>query len=111
MYYIIVILSVLIASVAQMLLKKGATLPHESFIGEYLNRWVIGGYALLGLSLVANIFAMSHGVHVKDVSIIESLSYLFVPLLSLLLYKEKIGWRKIGAIAVIMAGIVIFFAA
>jgi drug/metabolite transporter (DMT)-like permease len=110
MYYIIVILSVLIASFAQMLLKKGAALPHESFIGEYLNRWVIGGYALLGLSLIANIFAMSHGIQVKDVSIIESLSYLFVPLLSLLLFRDRIGWRKWVAIAVILAGVFLFFA-
>ncbi len=109
MYFIIVILSVLIASIAQMLLKKGATLPHESLIGEYLNRWVIGGYALLGLSLVANIFAMSRGVQVKEVSIIESLSYLFVPLLSLLFFKEQVGWRKMGAIVIIMIGIVVFF--
>ncbi len=111
MYYIIVILSVLIASFAQMLLKKGASQSHSSFIGEYLNRWVIGGYALLGLSLVVNIFAMSRGIQVKEVSIIESLSYLFVPLLSFLFFKERIGWRKTGAVAVIMAGIFIFFAA
>ncbi len=110
MYYIIVILSVLIASFAQMLLKKGAALPHESFIGEYLNRWVIGGYALLGVSLVANIFAMSRGVLVKEVSIIESLSYLFVPLLSLLFFKDHVGWRKMGAIVIIMIGIAVFFA-
>ncbi len=109
MYYIVVILSVLTASFAQMLLKKGASQTHDSFIGEYLNRWVIGGYALLGLSLVANIFAMSHGIQVKEVSIIESFSYLFVPLLSLLFFKERIGWRKLGAIAVIMAGITVFF--
>ena len=109
MYYIIVILSVLIASFAQMLLKKGAALPHESFIGEYLNHWVIGGYVLLGLSLVANIFAMSRGVQVKEVSILESLSYLFVPALSYICFKERISWRKIGSILVIIVGICFFF--
>ncbi len=110
MYYIIVILSVLIASFAQMLLKKGAALPHESIVGEYLNRWVIGGYALLGLSLVTNIFAMSCGIQVKEISIIESFSYLFVPLLSFLFFKDRIGLRKWEAIAVIIAGVILFFA-
>jgi drug/metabolite transporter (DMT)-like permease len=46
---------------------------------------------------------------VKEVSIIESLSYLFVPVLSWFFFKEKITWRKAGAIAVIMAGVVMFF--
>ena len=46
---------------------------------------------------------------VKEVSIIEALSYLFVPVLSWLFFKEKITWRKAGAIVVIMAGVVVFF--
>ena len=45
----------------------------------------------------------------KEVSIIESLSYLFVPLLSWLFFKERITWQKAGAIAVIMTGVVVFF--
>ena len=63
----------------------------------------------MGMSLLLNIFCMSQGVQVKEVSIIESLSYLFVPLLSWLFFKEKITWRKAGAIAVIMAGVIMFF--
>ena len=67
-FYGLVILSVLLASVAQMLLKKGASLPHGSFLKEYLNPWVIGGYALMGVSLLMNVFAMSRGIQVKEVN-------------------------------------------
>ena len=109
MYYIIVILSVFVASVAQMLLKKGAMVKHTSFIFEYLNPWVIGGYSLMILSLLANIFAMSKGVQVKEVSTIEALSYLFVPLMALLCYHEKISFRKMVSIFIILIGIFIFF--
>lgn len=109
MYYLLVILSVFVASFAQMLLKKGATLPHNSAIGEYLNPWVLGGYVLLGISLVVNIYAMSKGVLVKDVGIIESLSYLFVPVLAMLCFREKISFRKIISIVLILVGILIFF--
>ena len=63
----------------------------------------------MGGALLLNIFCLSHGVQVKEVSIIESLSYLFVPVLSWLFFKEKITWRKAGAIAVIMTGVVVFF--
>jgi drug/metabolite transporter (DMT)-like permease len=109
MYYLLVILSVLSAAGAQMLLKQGARKNYASFWRQYLNPWVIGGYGIMGASLLLNIFCLSHGVQVKEVSIIESLSYLFVPVLSWLFFKESITWRKAGAIAVIMAGVVVFF--
>ncbi len=108
-YYLLVIVSVLAAAGAQMLLKQGAKNQYATFIRQYLNPWVIGGYGIMGASLLLNIFCLSHGVEVKEVSIIESLSYLFVPLLSWLFFKERITWRKAGAIAVIMAGVVVFF--
>lgn len=109
-YYGIVILSVLLASGAQMLLKKGASLPHGSFLKEYLNPWVIGGYALMGVSLLMNVFAMSRGIQVKEVSILEALSYLFVPILSYLCFRENFSVRKGISILIILVGIVIFFA-
>ena len=58
-------------------------------------------------SLVLNIFCMSRGVQVKEISTIESLSYLFVPCLAFVLFKENITWRKVGAIVVIIIGIII----
>lgn len=109
MYYIIVILSVLAAAGAQMLLKKAASNHYPTFWRQYVNPWVIGGYAVLGVSMLANIFAMSRGVQLKEVGIIESLSYLFVPVLAFMLFKEKLTMRKICAIGVIVAGVVIFF--
>lgn len=109
MYKFVVVFSVLSAAGAQMLLKQGARKQYSSFIRQYLNPWVIGGYGIMGMSLLLNVFCMSHGVLVKEVSIIEALSYLFVPCLSWLFFKEKITWRKAGAILVIMAGVVVFF--
>lgn len=109
MYYLLVIFSVLAAAGSQMLLKQGAKKQYPIFIRQYLNPWVIGGYGIMGTSLLLNIFCLSHGVQVKEISIIESLSYLFVPLLSWFFFMEKITWRKAGAIAVIMVGVVVFF--
>lgn len=109
MYKLVVIACVLMAAVAQMMLKKGATLQHSSLIREYLNPWVMGGYMLMGLSMMGNIFAMSNGVQVKEVSIMESFSYLFVPLLSWLIFGEHFTRRKMLAIAIIMLGVFIFF--
>lgn len=109
MYYILVILSVFSAACAQMLLKQGARINYTTWWRQYINVWVIGGYAIMACSLVLNIFCMSRGVQVKEVSVIESLSYLFVPCLAFLIFKEQLTKRKLCAITIIICGIIIFF--
>lgn len=109
LYYILVILSVLAAACAQMLLKQGARQNYVGFWRQYLNPWVIGGYAIMASSLILNIFCMSRGVQAKEVSVIESMSYLFVPVLSFMLFKEKITIRKGIAIGIIIVGEILFF--
>ena len=109
MYYILVILSVFAAACAQMLLKQGARKKYIGFWRQYLNPWVIGGYAIMGGSLMLNIWCMSKGVQVKEVSTIESLSYLFVPFLAFILFKERITLRRGVAIGIIIGGVILFF--
>ncbi len=108
-YYIFVVAGVLLASISQILLKKSAATGHGSLFKEYLNLRVIGGYSLLALSLFFDLWAMRNGVLAKEVSSIEALSYLFVPLLGCLILKEKISGRKIVAIILIMTGVIVFF--
>ena len=109
MYYLLVVFSVLAAAGAQILLKQGTKKQYPTFWRQYLNPWVIGGYGIMAASLLLNIFCLSHGVQVKEVSTIESLSYLFVPLLSWLFFKEQITRKKATAIVVIMVGVVVYF--
>ena len=108
-YKLIVVFSVMAAAGAQMLLKKGAQQKHSSFIKQYLNPWVISGYFIMGLSMLVNIYCLSKGVQVKEISIIESLSYLFVPLFAWFFFKERINWKKAGAVGLIIIGVVVFF--
>ena len=109
MYYLLVILSVFAAACAQMLLKQGARQGYVGFWRQYLNPWVIGGYAIMAGSLVLNIWCMSKGVQVKEVSTIEAMSYLFVPCFAFVLFKEKITVRKGIAIGIIIGGVILFF--
>jgi drug/metabolite transporter (DMT)-like permease len=109
MYYIIVILSVFAAACAQMLLKQGARKEYASWWRQYINPWVIGGYGIMACSLVLNIWCMSKGIQVKEVSVIESMSYLFVPVLAFMLFKEKLTARKVCAIGIIIGGVILFF--
>lgn len=109
MYYALVVFDVFIAALAQMLLKSSSMSDHKSFIFEYLNPKVIGAYSIMVLSLLLNIYALNHGVLLMELSTIESSSYMFVPLLSFLFFKERITWRKAVAIGVIMTGVIVFF--
>jgi len=109
MFYALAIFNVFMATVAQMLLKKAASQNHKNITREYLNPWVISGYVLMGLSLVSNVFALGHGVQLKELGTIEALSYLFVPLLAFFIFKEKLTTKKIASIVIILVGVVIFF--
>lgn len=108
-WHLVVLGSLLVAALAQMALKKGASIKYGSVWREYLNVWVIGGYMLMFLSMVIDIWAVSKGVQVKELSSMESLSYLFVPLLGWLFFGEKVPLKKFGAIALILGGVIVFF--
>ena len=55
-FFLIMIFGELLASVSQVLLKKSSQKEYPSFIREYLNVLVIGGYGLLVLSMIVGIF-------------------------------------------------------
>ena len=109
MIYALVIFNVFAASCCQMLLKNAARKSYDSWWRQYVNPWVISGYVILGLTMVLNIYALSQGIQVKELSIIEALSYLFVPTLSYLCFREKITRMKLFSIAIILFGFWIFF--
>lgn len=96
------------AAFAQILLKKSAEKTYTSPIKEYLNAYVIFGYGLMFLSMFITIMAYS-GLEFTNVPVIESLGYIVVMFLSYLFFKEKITKRKLLGMAVIMAGIFIYY--
>lgn len=100
-------LSVVVASVSQVLLKKSALKEYDNVIKEYLNPYVIGGYGLLFGSMLLTVYAYS-GMDYKNGPVIESLGNVFVLVLGYFVFRERISFRKILGIACIMAGIVVF---
>lgn len=108
MYYVIVIVGVIISAFAQILLKRSSA-KEASFVRQYVNWRVITGYALIFSALLMDLYAMRNGIKAKEVSTLESLSYLFVPVLSIMILKERISVRKWIGIAIIITGIILFF--
>ena len=100
-------LSVAVASISQVLLKKSALKTYNSVVREYLNPYVISGYGLLFLSMLLTIYAYS-GMEYKNGPVIESLGNVMVLVLGYFVFGERISVRKMAGIACIMAGIAVF---
>ncbi len=107
-YFFLMILSELVAATSQVLLKKSAQKEYPSFIREYLNILVIGGYALLVLSMVIGIFCYG-GLGYMGVVVMEPIAYILVMFLSRLIFKEKITVSKLMGMVLIIGGIVVFY--
>lgn len=108
-FYILVAIGVFLSSCSQILLKKSAQREHTSMIAEMMNKQVIFAYSIFLVSVIVNVIALGHEVNVKDLPILESLGYIFVPVLSLIFLKEQISGRDIAALSMIVAGIIIFY--
>ena len=108
-WYILVVAGIFMSACSQLLLKKSADRQYKNFISSMLNWRVVVAYIIFFGSLVINITAMSKGVNLKDMPILESLGYIFVPLLSFFVLKEKISKKNILSIFLILTGIIVFY--
>ena len=108
-YYLIVVIGVFACSASQILLKKSATIEYRSAIFELLNWRVMMAYGIMFVSLVTNIYAMSNGVQLKDMPVLEALGYVFVPMLSFFFLQERIDQRSLLSIVLVVIGIVVFY--
>ena len=82
-YFLIAILSGMLSSFSQILLKKSALKQYDTFLKQYLNPLVIGGYGITALCMVLTILA-----------------YRGMP--------YKYGRRKTAGMFVIVAGVIVF---
>jgi multidrug transporter EmrE-like cation transporter len=108
-FYIVVVIGVILSAYSQILLKKSTFDVHKSKIYTILNAKVLVAYSIFFIVLFVNIVALKFGVAVKDMPILESLGYVFVPIFSYLSLSEKLAWKNILPILLIIVGIIIFY--
>ncbi len=108
-YSFVILIGVLIASISQIFLKKSAEKKYSSFVYEYFNIQVLIGYLLMFFSVFLNLYALNNGVNVKEVPVIESLGFIFVPILSILFLNERLVAKQYAAIVLILSGIFVFY--
>ena len=107
-YLLLALLSVTIASFSQVMLKLGAGKTYNSKIREYLNFYVITGYGMLFVSMILTIVVYSR-LSYLSVPVVEAVGYVFVPVLSFFIFKEKLNKRKIAGIVCILLGIMVYY--
>ncbi|MCQ2975190.1 MAG: hypothetical protein MJ211_10340 [Bacteroidales bacterium] len=108
-YYFLSIIGIFATSCCQILLKKSASTQHKSFVRQMLNWHMILSYSVFFICLFVNIICVKNGIGLKEMPILESLGYVFVPVLSCVFLHEKINFRIIISILLIGIGILIFY--
>ncbi|MEO8050951.1 MAG: EamA family transporter [Acidobacteriota bacterium] len=103
----IVVFTVLSAT-AQVLLKFGTIQIklHPTFLGLLTNFPLLGGMALYGIGAALMVIALRHG----ELSVLYpliSLSYVWVAVLSVVIFGEIMNVYKVAGICAIMAGVAV----
>lgn len=106
-YYVLFLLSVLLSSLSQVVLKKSADKKYKSRIAEYLNPHVIGAYSVFVLATVLTAFAY-RVVPLSMGPVLEATGYIYIAILSVLVLKEKLSPRRILGNVLIIAGVLIY---
>lgn len=107
-YLLLLLASVVIASLSQIILKKSAQKHYESFVKEYINPYVIIGYGMMVVSTLLTILAY-RGLAYKNGPVIESLGYILIMFLSFIFFKERITKKKILGNILILVGVFVFY--
>jgi drug/metabolite transporter (DMT)-like permease len=105
---LLVIAFTVLAAAAQVLFKLGTNLLNRNFsvAGALTDFPLLGGLVLYGLGAAMMVVALRHG----ELSLLYpliSLSYVWVAILSVLIFRETMNPYKIAGICVIMAGVAV----
>ena len=101
------VFAVFITSWAQVLLKVSADKEHKNVLSEYLNLKVISAYSISVISIALTLYAY-RGVELRFTPMLDALAYVFVPILSMFVLREKLNGTKIIGIGIIVFGMVLF---
>jgi drug/metabolite transporter (DMT)-like permease len=107
LYSGIYLLGVFISSVSQVMLKKAAQRKYDNVAREYLNPLVMFAYVLFFATTLMTIYAYKV-IPISLGPVLEATSYLYVTFFGVTLFKEKMGKKKAIALALIIAGIVVY---
>lgn len=104
---LVALFGVFISSISQVMLKMSAMKKHDSALSEYLNPLVIGAYALFVGATLCSVIAFRN-IPLSMGPVLDATGYIYVVLFGITIFHEKIDRTKILALAVIIAGVLIY---
>ncbi|MBQ7991334.1 MAG: EamA family transporter [Oscillospiraceae bacterium] len=106
-YALLLVMSSLISSLSQVLLKKSAGRRYDSKIKEYLNAPVIIAYGIFFLCTLISMYGLKV-VPLSMSPLLDATGYIFVTALSFAFFKEVPGRRQLAGLVLILAGIAVY---
>ncbi len=101
------VISAFITAASQIVLKKSANKQHKHILFEYLNPYVILSYMCYAGVLALNVLIYTKMDYRFGV-VINSLSMVFVMILSKVILKEQLTGKRIAGNMLIVLGIICF---
>ena len=106
-YALLLVLSSLISSLSQILLKKSAGKQYDSKLREYLNIPVMTSYAIFFLCTLISMYGLKV-VPLSMSPLLDATGYIFVTILSFLFFREIPDKKQLIGLGLILMGIVVY---
>lgn len=107
LYACVLLAGVFVSAISQVMLKKSALKTYSSPIQEYLNPLVVVAYILFIGTTFLSILAY-RGIPLSMGPVLEATSYIYVTIFGVTIFKEKINGKKLLALGLIIAGILVY---
>lgn len=107
LYVGIALFGVFVSGISQVLLKKSANRHYESAAREYLNPLVVFAYVLFVASTLLSTLAFKV-IPLSMGPILDATGYIYVTAFGVLIFHERLNRKKLMALALIVAGIIIY---
>jgi drug/metabolite transporter (DMT)-like permease len=99
---------VFVSACSQVLLKKASSKDYKG-IKKYLNMLTISGYSIFFTVSVCAVLLYKK-IDLSVGAMIDSMNYVFIPLLGVVFFKEKLTKHSILGILLILSGIAVYVA-
>lgn len=106
-YVFIALFSGILSAFSQVLLKKSSTIERNSGLKEYLNLYVVFAYGITFICMILTVVAY-RGLPFKYGAVLEPLAYVYVIILSRIIFKEKLTVKRIFGNVIMVCGVIIF---
>lgn len=107
LYIAILLCGIFIGSVSQVLLKKASMKNYASTVMEYINPQVIFAYLLFWGTTLISVIAYKE-IPLSLGAVLETSSYLYITIFGVVIFKERLNYKKILALSLIVSGSIIY---